>query len=319
MKDFYIKDEFTIEDIFSLIKNEVEESIYLDFKDAKALDKSDNKKKEISKDVASFANSDGGIIIYGITEENHKASKISYVDGNIYTKEWLEQIINSSIQRRIPNLLVFPIRNNNNLSETIYIVKIPKSFEAPHLSKEKRFYKRFNFESVQMEEYEIRQSYGQKLKSKLKINGWAFNFEKLDERNEEYIFSFEVQILNEGTITESDYKINVYFESYPYITLSWPASLKNYNCTELENRTKISGHSIFPIYPEEAIDAFKFNLKVAKEHIKYAFDNVPILIKLFYSGGEDEYETTLSEMAKKFLENYESTDLDNLNNYEIGS
>ncbi len=99
MKDFYEKTEYSYEDIIGLIENEVEESIYLDFKDAKALDKSDNKKKDISKDVSSFANSDGGIIVYGIAEENHKASSVSFINGNEYTKEWLEQIINSSYSK----------------------------------------------------------------------------------------------------------------------------------------------------------------------------------------------------------------------------
>ena len=90
MKSFYDKDDYTTEDILSLITNEVEESIYLDFKECRALDKSDSVKRDISKDVSSFANSDGGMIIYGIKEENHKASSLSFIDGNVYTKEWLE-------------------------------------------------------------------------------------------------------------------------------------------------------------------------------------------------------------------------------------
>src|SRR4051812_3819350 len=102
MKSFYDKEDYTIEDIESLIKNEVEESIYLDFKEARSLEKTDNKRKDISKDIASFANSDGGILIYGINEQNNKASSYSFIDGNEFTKEWLEQVINSTIQRHIP-------------------------------------------------------------------------------------------------------------------------------------------------------------------------------------------------------------------------
>ena len=55
-------------DLDSLILNHIEENIHLDYKAADALSKSDNKKKEISKDVSAFANSDGGVIIYGIRE-----------------------------------------------------------------------------------------------------------------------------------------------------------------------------------------------------------------------------------------------------------
>lgn len=53
MRSFYDKDDYTIEDIQSLIDNQVEKSIYLDFKSAGSLEKSDRKRMELSKDVAS--------------------------------------------------------------------------------------------------------------------------------------------------------------------------------------------------------------------------------------------------------------------------
>ena len=68
----YNKDNYSIDDIYDLIRNEVEENIHLDYKEARALGKEDAKKADITKDVSSFANADGGIIIYGVAEENHK-------------------------------------------------------------------------------------------------------------------------------------------------------------------------------------------------------------------------------------------------------
>jgi predicted HTH transcriptional regulator len=207
MNNFYDKAEYNFQDIMSLIENEIEESIHLDFKEANALEKSDGKKKEISKDVSAFANSDGGIIIYGIKEQNHKAHSLTYINGQDFTKEWLEQTINSSIQRRIPDLKIFVIRNSGNIHETIYIVKIPKSFEAPHLCKDKRFYKRFNFESVAMEEYEVRQLYGQKLRSKLAIAGHGIYKLKdeagYDDEEGKTTFMMEVLITNEGDVSKN--------------------------------------------------------------------------------------------------------------------
>jgi len=38
----------------------------------------------------------------------------------------------------------------------IYVVWVPQSTRAPHMAAEHRFYKRFNFESVPVEEYEVR-------------------------------------------------------------------------------------------------------------------------------------------------------------------
>ena len=81
--------------------------------------KDDKKKNEIAKDVSAFANSDGGIIIYGISEIGHKADSYSFVDGDIFTKEWLEQIINSNIQKRINNIRIIPLRQDGNIKRTV--------------------------------------------------------------------------------------------------------------------------------------------------------------------------------------------------------
>ena len=40
-------------------------------------------------------------------------------------------------------------------NEVIYVVNIPKS-DTAHQAKDKRYYKRYNFESVMMEDYEIK-------------------------------------------------------------------------------------------------------------------------------------------------------------------
>ena len=52
----------------SLINDEVEENLLLEYKGAGAIGRTDGKKKEISKDISAMANSAGGIVIYGITE-----------------------------------------------------------------------------------------------------------------------------------------------------------------------------------------------------------------------------------------------------------
>jgi predicted HTH transcriptional regulator len=84
-----------LEDLNSMITQEVQESLELDYKRSDALKKTDGAKKEISKDVSAFANSAGGTIIYGIEEEGHLPKKIDAgLDPNEMSKEWLEQVIN---------------------------------------------------------------------------------------------------------------------------------------------------------------------------------------------------------------------------------
>jgi hypothetical protein len=142
----------TLQDIDKLIATQTQENIHLDYKDNRAIDK--NKREEISKDVSAFANSDGGTIIYGVTEQNHlPVARDNGVDQNRYSREWLEQVINSNINPRIDGIQIIPIPVSNENS--LYVVGIPKSFRGPHQAADKKYYKRFNFQSVPMEDYEI--------------------------------------------------------------------------------------------------------------------------------------------------------------------
>ena len=157
-------------DIEQLIKDEAEESLNLEFKRSDALEsmtianRAEKVKTDISKDVSSFANSAGGIIIYGIEEDEqppHKAKAISPIDPAKCSKERLEQVINSRIQPHIQGLRIDPVPLSGR--KVSYLVNIPQSFTA-HQACDKKYYKRFNFESVPMEDYEIRQAMNRQMK-----------------------------------------------------------------------------------------------------------------------------------------------------------
>ena len=146
------------QDLLDLIRLEVQEGLELDYKQCDALQRSDGKKNEISKDVSAFANSAGGVIVYGMKEDGHVPTAIDVgFNPNEISKEWLEQVINSRIQRRIDGVRVNQVALlTTSRGKVAYVVVIPASIRAPHQAADKRFYKRFNFESVPMEEYEIR-------------------------------------------------------------------------------------------------------------------------------------------------------------------
>jgi predicted HTH transcriptional regulator len=93
------------EDLDALVVGGVQESLTLDYKSSASLDPrrpAEDKKRELSKDVSAFANSAGGTLVYGVAEENHLPVAIDTgLDPFEVRREWLEQVINSSIQRRI--------------------------------------------------------------------------------------------------------------------------------------------------------------------------------------------------------------------------
>lgn len=300
MDSFNSKEEYTISDIQSLIDNAAEESIHLEFKSAPALSKADSVRGEISKDVAAFANSDGGIIVYGVSEDNsHKATSLSYIDGTVFTKEWLEQTIQSNIQRPIDELKIFPIRVDSDLLKTLYIVKIPASLDAPHMSRDKRFYKRNNFKSVQMEEYEVRNSYGRKKKSLMAITSWKIALGKMDNHsdidNDSIALDVTVVVTNDGDILEKDFNLNVYFEPAISGAVVWDRSNSGYTSTIFDDedgrlRLKVSCPSHAALFPEESRTAARFSLILPLETVRTQLMGVKYEFGLYYAGGKDSLD-----------------------------
>lgn len=143
----------------NFITSESEESLTLEYKAAEALGKSEYQKHEITKDVSAMANSAGGLIVYGIsefsdTQKRHLPEKITPVNRAELPREWLEQVINS-IRPRIDGILIHSINLSSGDNDVVYAVEIPQSHTA-HQAGNHKYYKRFNFQSVPMEDYEIR-------------------------------------------------------------------------------------------------------------------------------------------------------------------
>jgi hypothetical protein len=161
------------DDLLDLIANKYEENIQLDYKRSDALQATDGKCTEISKAVSAFANSIGGTILYGMQESEdppHYAQSLSPIDPKVISKEWLEQVINSRIHPRLTGLVINPVDLKNSAPGSVaYVVVIPEGSTA-HQAYDKRYYKRFNFKSVPMEDYEVRQTMNRSLRPVYKVD-----------------------------------------------------------------------------------------------------------------------------------------------------
>src|ERR1017187_10745666 len=110
--------DWTETDIKELIREQRPEDLSLDYKRSESLDKS--KKDEIAKDVSAMANSAGGVLVYGLDEQKKTNGPVVFdggVDAQKFTIEWLEQVIDSNIQRRIDGVRVnkVPMAGTNNV------------------------------------------------------------------------------------------------------------------------------------------------------------------------------------------------------------
>src|ERR1041384_36281 len=170
--------DWTEDDILSLIKNRIPESPTLEFKACDALRKIEKKdwRKEFAKDVSAFANSGGAIVIYGIVE-NRDTHEAQMLDGGFDPHELdietLEQIVSSQIQRTIEGIKYKAIAlRGDKQGKFVYVLDIPESDRAPHMANH-RFYKRYHSISVYMDEHEVRERYRrEKFPGKDVVEAW---------------------------------------------------------------------------------------------------------------------------------------------------
>jgi hypothetical protein len=160
-------DTITVEDIKSLVANQVAENRTLEYKE-QLPGNSDEEKKEFLADISSFANASGGDIIYGISElrdANGKTTGVpeavkglqSNADAEIRR---LESMLQDGLEPRIPGIKTVPIEGFPN--GPVIIIRVPKSWNFPHMVVFKnlsRFFARNSAGKYQLDVTEIRSSF----------------------------------------------------------------------------------------------------------------------------------------------------------------
>ena len=133
-------EDLEIADIQALVENKVPEDKTLDYK-LELPGNKDKEKKEFLGDVASFANTSGGFIIFGIQEEKGIPTSIEGFESEDIDKDIqrLEQIIRTGIEPRIIGYKIKYLELGDN--KYILILQIPKSLLSPHWVSFKQSYK----------------------------------------------------------------------------------------------------------------------------------------------------------------------------------
>lgn len=288
-------DNFTAETLQYLIENEVEENVHLDYKAGTALQKNDRGKNEITKDVSAFANADGGIIIYGLAEKDHKPAELAPFDGNDFSKERLDQII-ANIQPSIKGVSIFPIRLGGDVSQSVYVVKIPRSSNAPHMASDHRYYKRNNFQSVAMEDYEVRDLFTRADCPELEISVCfctCINEDKVCDEDDSYEFRFTIGVTNVGRKLCSNFKIAIICKpkqfDFQYTFNAGSININSLSQTILDGeRIKLSFGSKESIFPTENID-FSPTFEIPYSHVNKFLEASKFEILLWYEGGYKHY------------------------------
>ena len=140
-------------DIENLVDQRLAEGTNLDYKIE--LGNPDKAKKELAKDVSAFANSGGGYLILGISND-FKITGIESTVNNRPVIEWINQILSSNIVPivKYPDPQVVKIPKSEKV---IVVIHVPESLNKPHMTSESNsYFFRVNDISKPATHYQIR-------------------------------------------------------------------------------------------------------------------------------------------------------------------
>jgi len=147
----------TLDDILSLQTNEIEEGKSIDYKQELHLDNKSNK-KEFAADITSFANTVGGDLIIGVSEGRGIITEIKGIKINDKDKlrQDIENLLRDIIQPQIMGLEIafYPFEQ-----KYIMHIRIPQSFNGPHIVNGERFYGRNTTGKYPFDYVEIKQRF----------------------------------------------------------------------------------------------------------------------------------------------------------------
>jgi hypothetical protein len=196
---------FDHEYLLQLIVNRIEENPELEYKAAGALQRDDKKVMEVTKDVSAFANSNGGVLIYGLAEDpadKRFPGKIDPVNSKAISKEWLEQVINFRIRPRIHGIKIHVVALPDSQDHVVYVLEIPKG-ETAHQADDKKYYRRHNFMVEPLYDHEIRDIMGRQNSPQILID---FEITKIEDfiqvvgENKFYHYFLNVYVQNVGRL-----------------------------------------------------------------------------------------------------------------------
>lgn len=157
-KEWALLEATDIQETFS--EHDFDESFYFEFKDDRVTT------QKLIKEVSAFANTFGGYIFIGISDDKK-------IEG---CTAWNEQRIHTTIHDSISPTPSFDVKKFTCNTKVVYIIKIDEGAEPPYVTNEERIYERLSSGSLPIKDsvrlsqiYSKREQYLSKLEQKIAI------------------------------------------------------------------------------------------------------------------------------------------------------
>lgn len=204
----------TFQDIQKLIDSKIMENQTLEYKGPDALENYD----KVAKSVSYFANSIGGLIIYGITVD--KKTKLPQSIVWVDAKKWFEERIENVILSRLPRLERINIRkvvNPNNSSQVIFLVEVPESVTAPHMAPDGRYWRRAGSRPIIMPDDMVRDMMFRRQKPFLIL---VLEFINIKIENSMYEFTVRFFLRNTGNAIAKNTELTASFHNLDIVRIN---------------------------------------------------------------------------------------------------
>lgn len=121
--------EIEFKDVEAFCDEQIEENSRVEYKKAFS---SKDENKQIAKEISSFANTRGGIILVGVGEKDRKPRLP--IEGIDYVEGFYEKVTSIALKNIYPP--VFPetkvCKFGNNLEKAVVVIRVQESDETPH-------------------------------------------------------------------------------------------------------------------------------------------------------------------------------------------
>jgi hypothetical protein len=141
----------SIADIQSRIDEQIAESQTLEYKSA--LSGTQNN-RELAKEVSGFANSQGGILIYGIQTRGTLPESISWIEDANF-EDHVANVIGSTITPKLIGWSIDRIEKFSSPTQAVYVIEVARSADGPHRANNS-YYKRDGATTRHMDHDELK-------------------------------------------------------------------------------------------------------------------------------------------------------------------